>query len=168
MVEYVKQQRFRRAYPQGASKKIVEAEGYGRTVEPTSGPDTTRMFLGKYQPDSVRLGTRKMVAKVLVQQQNPQWAFCQTHCVVVYKEKDGTFRDWCNDKHNDTRDILNRCVIVAIDADQIAQLDDKLGEMLGGLRQVASTMIDEITEAKEAKRRKHVERQGSTFVNITE
>jgi hypothetical protein len=167
IMEYVKQFRFRKAYPEGASKEIVEASGFGRNVQPSTGADTNPLFSGQ-QPDSVRLGTRRMVAKVLIRQKNPQWAFCRTHSVVVYRDKDGTWRDWVQDKHNDALDPLNRCHITAISPEQIAQLDEKLAEMLGGLTQVAATLVENITEAKEAKRRKHAEGRSSTFVNITE
>jgi hypothetical protein len=189
MVEYTQSFRLRRKYPQGATKEIVEAEGFGtqgiahpaynarldnRQVEPTSGGDTNPLFAPE-QPDSVRLGTRKMVAKIILQGgANTKWAYCQTHDVVVYLDKDGVFRDWVSGKHMDRRDPLNNCRIVAINPNIIAQLDSKVAEMLGSLNQVAETLTESIAESKQAKRKFRVHRHQEeamadySYINVRE
>jgi hypothetical protein len=124
-------------------------------LELTSGSGTNPLF-NRQLADSVKLGTRKMVAKIILQNKNPKWAFCRRHYVIVswQSERKG-WTDWAGDVHGDINDPANQCYLVNIPPEDIATLDGKVGEMLSSLRHTAT----KLTEAIDSKRKADLEEQ---------
>lgn len=147
--------------------RIIHVPSDARHVEPSNGGQTNPLF-AKAQPDSVRLGQRKFVAKILVQQTNPRWRYCVTHCVVCSWQGVGRgagWHDWIGDVHGDPYNPLNQCVMADIRAEDIASLDEKIGEMFSAMKGMAEQLDEAIADKRnieEAKRRKRTFGEGHT------
>jgi hypothetical protein len=143
-------------------------------VEPSNGGQTNPLF-AKAQPDSVRLGQRKFVAKILVQQANPNWKYCVTHCVVCSWQGLGRgagWHDWIGDVHGDPHNPLSQCVMTDIRTEDIASMDEKIGEMFTAMKGTAEQLDEAITDKRnieETKRRKRTLGEGHmTHIRIEE
>lgn len=147
--------------------RIIHVTSDTRDVEPSNGGQTNPLF-AKAQPDSVRLGQRKFVAKILVQQANPSWRYCVTHCVVCCWQGLGRgagWHDWIGDVHGDPHNPLNLCMMTDIRAEDIASMDEKIGEMFTSMKDTAEQLDEAITDKRnieEGKRRKRILGEGHT------
>ena len=117
-----------------------------RAVEPTDGSTTNPVFVGT-QPDSVRVGTKRMVSRIIVQTrpEDVNWAMCRTHAVVCYQDEDGKFRDWCNQVHGANPTLISypypphaACKLVPIKAVDVVNMFDEATQLaanMSGIRE---------------------------------